>query len=189
MTEPERPSDQHDRTLSGRSMTIVSLRLNSCHRSGSLLDRRIAGSGWSSGAFRASGARRDGFRWVGGSPDVCTQKTKPPPNARRGQHGRIARPFPGQSAVVDEAAGQPQLGVGGNDEPGPTVGLCGGADAACSPAQRSLDEAKRMLDVKNVASRRASTGRGRAHRPQTTTATAPSANVPLPWEGARPRRG
>lgn len=53
-----------------------------------------------------------------------------------------------QSAVVDEAAGQPQLGVGGNDEPGPTAGLCGGADAACSPAQRSLDEAKRMLDVK-----------------------------------------
>ena len=63
----------------------LSLQLNVGPWSSSLLDRRKPGSGRLSGAFWASRPGRDGFRWMGGSTECCTQSPKPPPDTRRGE--------------------------------------------------------------------------------------------------------
>jgi hypothetical protein len=44
----------------------------------------------------------------------------------RGESAGSASSFPGQPEVLDEVAGEPELGVGGEDQPGPAVGLFGG---------------------------------------------------------------
>src|SRR5664280_553420 len=105
----------------------LSLQLNVGPWSSSLLDRRKPGSGRLSGAFWASRPGRDGFRWMGGSTEGCTQSPKPPPDTRRGELWWVAWPFPRQPMVGDEASSESELGVGGDHEPGPTVGLFGHA--------------------------------------------------------------
>ena len=57
--------------------------------------------------------------------------------------------FPGEPVVGDEATPEPELGVGGDDEPGPSVGLFGCGDRGCGPAERCLDEPERVFDVES----------------------------------------
>jgi len=51
------------------------------------------------------------------------------------------------NVVVDAAAGEAELGVGGDGEPGPAFGLLGGAQAGCGPAEGVLGEAEGVFDV------------------------------------------
>jgi hypothetical protein len=47
------------------------------------------------------------------------KSAKSPSDAAGGESAGFSLSFPGQAQVVDEAAGQVQLGVRGDDEPGP----------------------------------------------------------------------
>ena len=62
----------------------------------------------------------------------------------------FAGSFPGEFVVGDEVSGEPELGVGGCDGPGPPVGLFGGADRGGDPAQSVLREPEGVLDVEAV---------------------------------------
>ena len=54
------------------------------------------------------------------------------------------------SSTIGRARRSWVLGVGGGDEPGPAVGLCGCAQGRGSPAQGVLDEPERVLDVETT---------------------------------------
>ena len=71
---------------------------------------------------RASGAGPGRFRRAGGNGQVLADAAEPPANAGRGETAGRARLLPGQPDVGREVAGEPELGVGGDDEPGPPVG-------------------------------------------------------------------
>src|SRR5215211_8819571 len=57
------------------------------------------------------------------------------------------RALPRQAAVLRARAGQPQLGVGSDDEPGPPIRLFGVPDPRRGPPERLLEEADRVLEV------------------------------------------
>ena len=72
---------------------------------------------------------------------------KPSADACWRELGRGAGPFPWEAMVLDEASSESELGVRGDDEPCPTVGLFGCADRWCGPAKGALGEAEGVLDV------------------------------------------
>src|ERR1035437_1075266 len=115
--------------------------------SGGFLDCWVTGSGWSSGVFWAPGSGSVGFRRTGWCAQGWAESLKPSADARGCELGGVAESFPGQALVVDEPAGQAQLGVGGDDQPGPAVGLVGGLQRWCGPAEGAFDEAEGVLDV------------------------------------------
>ena len=55
--------------------------------------------------------------------------------------------LPGPAQVGCEWAGEAELGVSGEDEPGPAVGGLGGADLRGRPAEGLLEQAEGVLDV------------------------------------------
>jgi hypothetical protein len=60
---------------------------------------------------------------------------------------RVEAAFPGETEVGDETADETELGVGGDDEPGPSVGLFGRAGRGGGPAERVFDETEGVFDV------------------------------------------
>jgi hypothetical protein len=115
--------------------------------SGGLFDGWVASSSLGAGAFGASGTGCLRFWWTGWGAQCWLKSAKSPSDAGGGEPAGFALSFPGQAQVVDEAAGQAQLGVGGDDEPGPPVGLFGGAQRWRGPTQGVLDEPEGVLDV------------------------------------------
>src|SRR5664280_755768 len=78
---------------------------------GGFLDCWVAGSGWSLGVFWAPGSGSVGFRRTGWCAQGWAESLKPSADARGCEFGGVAGSFPGQALVVDESAGQAQLGV------------------------------------------------------------------------------
>jgi len=115
--------------------------------SGGLFDRGVAGAWPGAAAFGASGAGSAGFWWTGWGAQCGGGAPKPSSDAGGGEPAGFEPAFPGQSLVFDQAAGQAQLGVGGEDDPGPEVGLFGGAQTWCGPAQGVLEEPEGVFDV------------------------------------------
>jgi hypothetical protein len=56
-----------------------------------------------------------GFRCSGGAAGLAVQVPKPAADLGRGEPLGWSRAFPGASQVSDSGAGQPELGVGGQD--------------------------------------------------------------------------
>jgi len=73
-------------------------------------------------AIRAAGSGPGGFRRAGGNGQVLADTAKPTADAGGGKAAGWAGPLPGQPDIGGEVAGEVQLGVGGDDEPGPAVG-------------------------------------------------------------------
>src|SRR3954463_11991626 len=120
--------------------------------SGSLLDGRVA---WCRPGSAAEGASRRpaaGFWWVGGRVEGDQELRKRLAHAGgcEGATGRTLGALPGEMPVLDGAAGQAELGVGQQDQPGPAIGLLGVADAGRGPVERLLAEAVGMLQVEAV---------------------------------------
>mgnify|MGYP001826870116 CR=1 FL=1 len=107
----------------------------------------MALSGAGAGAFGASGACSGGFWWVGGCAEVCAKSSKPSADADGGQSVGCEWSFPWEAEVLDEAAGEAELGEHGDDEGSPAVGLFWGAERWCGPAEGVLGEAEGVLDV------------------------------------------
>src|SRR5205807_2609749 len=57
--------------------------------------------------------------------------------------------LPGVSQVVDEVSGQAELGVRGDDQPGPAVGGLGGSELGAGPAQGLLPETEGVLKIES----------------------------------------
>ena len=55
--------------------------------------------------------------------------------------------LPGSAEIVGEVAGQPELGVSADDEPGPAVALVGGADAGPGPPEGLFEEPEGVFQV------------------------------------------
>jgi len=97
------------------------------------------------GAGGASGAGAGGFRRAGGNGQVLPDAAKAAADAGRGETAGRAGLLPGQSDVGGEVPGEVQLGVGGDDEPGPAVGSGGVAQFRAGPAEGLLEEPECVL--------------------------------------------
>ena len=89
--------------------------------------------------------------WVSGhgrGAEVGADVAEPPADAARGERpGGVGVLLPGAAEVAGEGAGEQELGVGGDDDPGPAVGLLGGADLRGGEAEGALQGADGVLDV------------------------------------------
>jgi hypothetical protein len=92
-------------------------------------------------ALRASGRPPAGFRGLRRGTHNSQECRKTPQDAGRGQPPRSLRTLQRQSCVGDDGARQPELGVGGQDQPGPSVGLLGMTHPRHRPAQGLFHEA------------------------------------------------
>ncbi len=92
-----------------------------------------------------SGAGAVGFQCFGRAaglwaPEVAADAGGSEPVRRAGF-------FPGTASVACEGAGETELGVGGDDQPGPAVGGLGGADLRGGPGEGLLEQAEGVFDV------------------------------------------
>src|SRR3954453_6457899 len=70
----------------------------------------------------SSGSRVAGFRRTGRQGDLRPEGGKSAADPGGGQSPGRAGSFPGAAQIHGELTGQAQLGVGGDDQPGPAVG-------------------------------------------------------------------
>jgi hypothetical protein len=104
--------------------------------------------GWAAAA--AAGSARGapaGFRRIGCRAEPCQKLRKPAADPTRSQPAGRAGPLPRQPSVTGHPAGQAQLGVGGQHQPGPAVGLLGMPGPRGGPAQGLLTEPDGVLQV------------------------------------------
>src|SRR5690606_23139930 len=101
----------------------------------------VAAAGWASGAGSA------GFSWFGQGGQGGGETAKTASGAGGGDGGRGEVFFPGQPVVGDQVAGEADLGVGDGDDPGPRVGLFGGAWGRGGPGQVLFEEPVGVFDA------------------------------------------
>src|SRR5713101_5410975 len=88
-----------------------------------------------------------------------------------GQAAGRAGLLPGQLQVGDEVAGEAELGVAGDDQPGPPVGSGRGAELGAGPAENLFQEPEGVLEVEaqerlpGAVHRISGCGSGRGPRP------------------------
>jgi len=104
--------------------------------------------GWPrAAALRAPRRPSAGIRGLRWSSHDRQESPKTPQDAGRGQSPRLLRTFPGQSRIGDDGTRQSKLGVGGQDQPAPTVGLLGVAHPRCRPSQSLFHKAYGVFEV------------------------------------------
>jgi transposase len=107
----------------------------------------VRGTWWPAGSGLA------GFWRTGRTGQSRADVLKSPADPGRGQPARRRGPFPGQAQVAGERAGQPQLGMAGDDQPGPPVRGGRVADLGGGPAQDLLEQAEGVLEVEAAQER------------------------------------
>src|SRR5580704_7785996 len=99
-------------------------------------------------SFGPSGAGAGGFRRAGGGAGHLAGAAEPGADLARGHRRWLRGPrLPGQPGDGTQAAGEPQLGEGGDQEPGPAVGGGGVAQQRPGPAELLLEEPEGVLEV------------------------------------------
>jgi hypothetical protein len=78
---------------------------------------------------------------------------EPPADTGGSEPAGKAGPLPGKPLIGGQAAGEPELGEGGQDEPGPAVGGGRIAEFRAGPAQGLLEEPERVPEVKAAQER------------------------------------
>jgi len=96
-------------------------------------------------AWRAAGAELAGFRRAGQIGQCLADVAEPAPDAGGGQPAGRAGPLPGQPQIGGEVAGEPDLEVAGEDQPGPPVGGGRVAQPGPGPAENLLEEPERVF--------------------------------------------
>src|SRR3954468_15856919 len=111
--------------------------------SGGLFDGRMAWSRAGPTSERAPRRPSAGFWRVGGRVEGHQKLRKRLTHAGgcESATGRTLGALPGEMPVLDGEAGQTELGVGQQDQPGPAIGLLGVADAGPGPVEGLLAEA------------------------------------------------
>jgi hypothetical protein len=105
-------------------------------------------------AGRPAGTGFAGFRRSGSAADLRADVPEPPADPGRGQAPGRRGAFPGAAQVGGQWAGQAQLGVAGDDDPGPPVRGGRVADLRGGPAEDLLEEAEGVF-VMQISSLRA----------------------------------
>ena len=116
--------------------------------SGGLLDSRVSSCWAGTTPERAPRRPSVGFWRVGGRVEGCQKLRKRLAHAggrERASVGTLGA-LPGQAPVVDGAAGQAELGVRQQHQPGPAVRLLGVTDARGGPVEGLLAEAVGVLN-------------------------------------------
>ena len=116
---------------------------------------RLVAWGWPAvlQAGWASGSGLGGSGHIGGTGGLHAEVAEPPPNPGRGELTRLRRPLPGPAKVLGEGAGEAELGVGGDDQPGPEVGRVRVADLGNGPAQGLLEQPEGVFKIEPVGKR------------------------------------
>ena len=116
--------------------------------SGGFLDGRAAWRRAGTASERAPRRAAAGFWRVRGrvEGDEELRKRLAHPGGGQGTALGALGPFPGQTSILDGAAGQAELGVGQQHQPGPAIGLLGVADARRGPVEGLLTEAVGVLN-------------------------------------------
>jgi hypothetical protein len=97
-------------------------------------------------AGRAAGSWFAGFRRAGGDGQVLADAAEPAADAGGGEPAGLAGLLPGHPDVFGERPGEVQLGVAGDDQPGPAVGGGRVAELRAGPAEVLLEEPERVLN-------------------------------------------
>lgn len=95
----------------------------------------------------AAGAGVGRSRGTGWACQVRAEVPKPSPNSGGGEAAGLGGPLPGAPEVRSGSAEEPELGVGGDDEPGPAVCGLGTAELGAGPAERRLDHPEGVLKI------------------------------------------
>ena len=119
--------------------------------SSGFLERRIALGRPRAAAPRASGGSPTGFRRLRWCTHRRQECRKTPQHAGRGQPPGPLRSLPRQPPVGDDGPRQSQLRVGGQDQPGPTVGLLGVPEPGSGPTEGLLEEPYGVFEVEPAA--------------------------------------
>lgn len=101
----------------------------------------VLGAGW------PSRAGTSGFGNTGRAGEVSADVPEPPTDPGRGEPAGGGRLLPRAAEVRGEGPGEPELGVGDDQEPGPAVRRLGGAEFRSGPAQGLLREAEGVLQI------------------------------------------
>jgi len=96
---------------------------------------------------RPSGAGLAGFRRTGRAGQPRADVPKPAADPGRGQPARRGGPLPGQAQAIGQWPGLAELGVAGEDEPGPPVSSLRVADLGRGPAEDLLEQPEGVLEV------------------------------------------
>src|ERR1022692_3172317 len=94
----------------------------------------VPGSGWPSGAGFA------GFRRTGRAGQVRADVPESSADPGGGEPAGRGGPFPGQAQVGGQRPGEAELGVAGDNQPGPPVSGAGVADSGGGPAEDLLEQ-------------------------------------------------
>ena len=115
--------------------------------------------------WRAAGAGLAGFRCAGQAGQGRVDVPEPPADPGRGQPPGRGGPFPGQAQVRRQRPGEAELGVAGDDEPGPPV-------AAAGSRSFGAVQPRTCLNSRNVCSR-SNRRRNACHSRSTSAGGAP----------------
>src|SRR5215204_5532536 len=140
-------SFNHEEFRSGHKARCENLPLAFFVGSSGFLERRIALGRPRAAAPRASGRSPTGFRRLRWCTHRRQECRKTPQHAGRGQPPGPLRSLPRQPPVGDDGARQPQLRVGGQDQPRPTVGLLGVPEPGSGPTEGLLQEPYGVFEV------------------------------------------
>ncbi len=88
-----------------------------------------------------------GFRCTGREAGLRAEVAKSAADLGRGELLGRGRSLPGTAQVAGEGAGQPELGVAGDDQPGSAVGGFRVADLRCGPAEGLLEQPEGVLKI------------------------------------------
>ena len=125
----------------------------------------------------AHGLRHAGFRYTGQLGCLRVDVPNPPPDPGRGQPPGRCGPFPRAAQVSGERAPEAELGVAGDDQPGPAVRGGRVADLRDGPAEDLLEQAEGVLKPGGFA-----VARPRPPRPGDW----PASSLSPRWEDATP---
>jgi hypothetical protein len=91
---------------------------------------------------RPSGAGLAGFRCTGQAGQGRVDVPEPAADPGRGQPPGQGGPFPGQAQIRRQRPGEPELGMGGDDDPGPSVSGGRATEFRGGPAKDLLEQAE-----------------------------------------------
>ena len=102
---------------------------------------------------RAAGAGLAGFRRTGWLSGLRADVPESAAHAGGGEPPGRGGPFPGAAQVISQRAGETELGVAGDDQPGPPVSGGGIANLRGGPPENLLEQAKGVFQVKTAQER------------------------------------
>src|SRR5512139_53809 len=104
----------------------------------------VDGAGWASWAWGG------GFRCPRRVGDLRSDVPKPSTHAGRGEPAWRNGSFPRTAQIGGDVAGEAELGVGGDDQPGPAVGGGRVAQPGCGPAQSLFEQTEGVFQVESA---------------------------------------